>query len=232
VAVAAAAAGVIAVFPGPPSQPEARGPGWAPPKPEHEVKLGRKTVAGGLAVADRFVRTAVARKNVAESWGLVAPSMREGFTRTEWANGEIPVVPYNFGSVRWRIAYTYRRAMGLEVALFPPPGSDVRPAVFNVDLRAVGPGEKPHWLVESFTPAVLRSVPAVAARGAGTGGSGLPDLSPDEDNPQRLNAIWLMVPFGVIGLAILIPIGLGIVNWRRGRQADRDWAEQRARLGS
>jgi hypothetical protein len=231
VVVAAVVAGVVAVFPGPPDQPgAASGPGWAPPKPEHEVRLERQTVAGGLAVADRFVHTAVARKNVAASWGLVVPSMREGFTRTEWANGEIPVVPYRFSTLRWRVAYTYRRSIGLEVALFPPAGSKTRPAVFNVDLRAVGSAAKPHWLVESFTPAVIRSVPPVAATGAGAGGTGLPNLSPDDGGPQRLNAVWLVVPFGVIALAMLVPVGLGVLNWRRGRQAERDWAERRARL--
>jgi hypothetical protein len=221
VLVAAAVAGVVAVFPSPDKPPEARGVGWSPPKEEKQAKLSHHNVAAGLKVADRFVRTAVARRHTEDSWTLVVPSMRSGYTQEEWAKGDIPVVPYPVGGARWRIAYEYPSSLGLEVALFPPKNQrrKTKAAVFNVDLRAVGTGDGRHWLVENFTPAVTRSVPMGSPRA-----SGVPNLSPEDDATTRLGAVWLLVPFGVLGLAILVPVIIGVIHWRRARQAERDWA--------
>lgn len=48
-------------------------------------------------VAGEFIKTAVARKNLAASYDLVSPELRQGMTRKQWATGEIPVVYYPSG---------------------------------------------------------------------------------------------------------------------------------------
>src|SRR5215470_4670233 len=45
-------------------------------------------------VGEEFIRTAVLREHLAESYGLVAPVLRQNFTLKTWETGNIPVVPY------------------------------------------------------------------------------------------------------------------------------------------
>src|SRR2546430_6038386 len=59
-----------------------------------------------------FIRSAVARHDVAASWDLAGPSLRSGVTRRQWATGAIPVVPYpaaKHGLGMWdSVKYSYR----------------------------------------------------------------------------------------------------------------------------
>jgi hypothetical protein len=214
---------VIFTGPGPiDDNPSARGPGWLPPDEPQPVKPTHARVAEGLQVARQFIATAVARRHVEQSWSLVTPSLRDGYTRAEWARGEIPIVPYPVDSARWQLDYTYSDSMGFKVALFPTRGADVRPTVFNLDLKAVRSGDGRRWLVEGFTPGIVR---------APAGSSGNDRLVPNlgesagrSAGDARLGAGWLAVPFAVLGLAVLVPIGFGVANWRRNRAAAREWA--------
>jgi hypothetical protein len=173
----------------------------------------------------------VARKQVGDSWTLVSPDLRRGFSRAEWARGDIPIVPYPVDTARWELDYSYADSIGFQVALFPPRGRRIRPIVFNVDLRAFGRGKGRRWLVDGFTPGVVRALPSgsgpdqLAARERSTAGV---DLAPRERGKARLGAIWLAVPLGVLALAVLIPISFGIVNWQKVRRAERDFARERA----
>ena len=201
----------------------ASAPYWLPPDEPVTVAPTRARVSAGLDVARRFIATAVARRHVERSWALVTPSLREGYTRAQWARGDIPIIPYPVESARWEIDYTYAKEMGFQVALFPRRGEKVRPTVFNLDLKAVGRGDRTRWLVEGFTPGIVR---------APSGSSGpdrlLPDLGARPRGEARLGAGWLAVPFAILGLALLVPIAFGAVTWRRNRAAQRDWARERA----
>ena len=45
-------------------------------------------------VAGKFILTAVARRNLAESWNLMHPSLRAGYTKRQWVTSEeLPIVP-------------------------------------------------------------------------------------------------------------------------------------------
>src|SRR5919198_4238889 len=42
-----------------------------------------------------FIGTAVARKNLGNSWAVVSPTLKRGYTPKSWATGaDLPVVPY------------------------------------------------------------------------------------------------------------------------------------------
>ena len=214
------------------SQPEAAGPtsaaGWAPPAVEKPVRLSERNRVEALRVAAEFVETAVARKRTAESWDLVAPSMRQGYTRKTWALGDIPVVPFPVHTAKWRLEYSFRNSVGLEVALFPKPGSEVRAVVFNLDLRTVSRGPKKRWLVESFTPNAMES--ASMGGGERTNVTGLPNLGAQgTSGTSRLGASWLLVPAGIFSLVLLIPLGIGMNGWYRGARARREYARVRSR---
>jgi hypothetical protein len=204
-------------------EPRSSGPGWAPPPEPRSVKRSAKSMEVPLTVAARFVATAVARKNIDDSWPLTSPGLRQGFTRARWATGEIPVVPFPVHSARWELDYSFEDSVGLKVALFPPARSEVRAAVFNIDLVALGQGAKRQWLVESFTPAG-GTPPSGGGQDSG-GALGLPDLGAARGE-RHLSMAWLLVPAGLLSLALLVPLAAGIVYWRRSRRIERDYARQ------
>ena len=91
-------------------------------KPKHVPFTADERRAVRSTLRD-FIRTAVARRDVVESWKLAGPVLREGLTRRKWATGAIPVQPYpvaNHGQGAWStVQYSYRNKVGLEVLLFP-----------------------------------------------------------------------------------------------------------------
>src|SRR5215210_694627 len=70
--------------------------GALPPQPNLTPAQRRMADVDPAArkVAGKFILTAVARKNIDDSWAITHPSLRAGFTRREWASGEIPIIPY------------------------------------------------------------------------------------------------------------------------------------------
>ena len=125
----------------------------------------------------------------------------------------------NPGQVRWALDYSFADSVGFQVAMFPKAGSHVRAAVFLLDLKAVKAGNNKRWFVSAFTP--TPQAPEVSA-------------TPQNARPQRLasdsqvlGAAWLLVPLALLGLAILIPLTLGISYWLRVRRAERDFARGR-----
>src|SRR5688572_11802245 len=49
-----------------------------------------KLDAAARKIATDFIRTAVAREDVAASWPLLHPDLKQGFTLAQWKTGEIP----------------------------------------------------------------------------------------------------------------------------------------------
>ena len=98
--------------------------------------------------------------------------------------------------------------------------------VFNMSLSAARAGTTRRWLVDSWSP-----------RGGG-GSSTRPSRSegsPFEvavrDVPERastsLGAAWLLVPAGLVGLALLVPATLVVVERIRTRRALRAYDRER-----
>lgn len=185
------------------------------------MRASRARLADPLDVASRFLQTAVARRDVDASWPLVAPELRAGFTRAEWATGDIPIVPYPVDGAKWKLDYSFRDELSFRVALFPRAGAKVRATIFTLDLRAVGEGDSRRWLVAAFTPGAVTA----PASSAGSARVGLPNLGPAAGR-AHLNAAWLLVPLGVLGLAILVPVSWGLLHWRRVRSAERTFARE------
>lgn len=178
-----------------------------------KAPFARARREGALATAKRFLRTAVVRERVEESWDLTAPTLRTGYTRESWATEDIPVQPYPVDAARWRVDYSWEDTVGLKVALFPKHGAKVPAAVFDMELTAYGKGKNRRWLVDSWTPASYVGIPSapLGARPAAAA-----DLVPEEG---QLSATWLLLPGAILGLLVLIPILLGLRGWWRGRRA-------------
>jgi hypothetical protein len=196
------------------------------------VKLSKTDRALALDTALKFVNTAVARRHVEESYALAAPDLRAGLTRSQWARGEIPVIPYPATEARVRVDYSFRNELGLTLLLVPTPVSKMNPMSFNMDMTARGNGVERRWLVSSWTPS---GAPAAATVGGGGGGGGGGVLGGTNLAPQNtegldspIGAGWIIAPIALLGAVLLVPIVVGVRSWRENRRAVRDYETMRS----
>jgi len=101
------------------------------------------------AVAEAFVASAVARKDLAASWKLAAPELRGDLTRADWLTGSIPVQPYpvDKATARYTVVTSNPDEALLGVA-FVPHDASTPPGDFLITLdRSSG-----EWLVSSWVP--------------------------------------------------------------------------------
>ena len=109
-----------------------------------------------------FIATAPARKNLAASWALTHPRLKQGLTRQDWLGGNIPVVPYpavNIALSPVKIDYAYADRAMVQVALTPKKGQGYQPQIFYVGVRKVGTGANARWLVDTWVPRHQPPVP-------------------------------------------------------------------------
>jgi hypothetical protein len=168
-----------------------------------------------LGLAQQFVLTAVRRSHVEESWEMVCPAMRQGYTKATWAKGDIPVVPYPAYGAKWHLAYAFQREVDLQVALYPKPGKKLNPVVFDITLQPCGRGGSSRWLVASFIPTASASGD-YSSSDEKTRSHFAPipigTLDPKIFQPKRGSPGWLAIPLGVVAGMLLI--ALGIVGYR------------------
>jgi hypothetical protein len=204
--------------------------GYLPPKPEAPYRRRNRDLVAPLVVAEYFVATAVTRKNLAASWEVISPTFpgKSEYTKKQWAKAKsLPFVPYDADRAKWRPDYSFKNEVGFKVALFPPKGSEERAAVFDIDLVRRGHGKNRRWLVDYFAP-TGQTISTTEARSGGGGGGGtraggLPNLNPVGES-HRISTGWILLPIGILGLAVLFPLALGISYVVRVRRAERDFA--------
>ena len=163
--LAGIAAAIVAFAPNKNPAPEnlSQAPSKTPPSATSPktVPLSKDTTA----VARTFLKTAVARNDLAAAWKISGPGIRAGLTHRQWMTGAIPVVPYPLKSIavaRFKIDWSYANQAGLEVALLPKGGATIKPQVFFILLKKVGPTGKKHWLVDTWVPRSTPLVPVAA----------------------------------------------------------------------
>jgi hypothetical protein len=182
------------------------------------VQLTKGDARAALLVAAKFVATAVLRDHTERSYDLSDAAFHQGLTRAQWKTGDIPVAPYSkddLDVVKWKMDYSYKDRVGLEVYLQPKPTAKVGGLAYNVELHHVGPPQHRRWLVDYWTPAGQQGPAPSKAAAAGTFGT-------PAQTKAGLGAIWLVLPIGLIlALILAVPIVLGIRGWRRRVRADR-----------
>jgi hypothetical protein len=181
------------------------------------VKLSKADARNALVVAAKFVDTAVLRNHTERSYDLSDAAFHQGLSRAQWATGNIPVPPYrreDLDVVKWKLDYSYKNRLGLEVYLQPKPTAKVGGLAYNVELHKVGPPQHRRWLVDYWTPAGQQG-PAPSKASANLFGT-------PPQTKAGLGAIWLILPIGLIlALILSVPIVLGVRGWRRRVRADR-----------
>jgi hypothetical protein len=188
------------------------------------------------AVLAKFIRTAVTRHDVAASWELAGPALREGFTKREWRRGDIPVVPYPaaaHGQGAWDLVnYSYRNKVGLEVLIFPKPGSGYSIATVDTDLVRGRDGRwrVDYWMITKChgpgatapadSPSALSEGPPNVHKLPGKKNKAAPAV-PSTGAKARLGKNWLIVPLALLSLIVVVPLAFGTAVWIRNRRAMR-----------
>jgi hypothetical protein len=248
VAALAAPLAYLAVhFSTPGSQENANGPNIAESSIYRQPKRAPFTAEKRRAVRKvlaRFIATAVARNRVGDSWELAGPSLRQDISYKQWSKGDIPIVPYpaaKHGQGSWdAVNYSYRNEVGLEVLLFPKPGSGY--SIATVDTNVVR-GRDGRWRVDYWMITKLHGPGATApADSASAFVEGAPnvhklpgknneakarpsreraeaDAAPAASSPTHLDRKWIVVPLGLLSLVIVIPLGIATFVWIRNRRA-------------
>jgi hypothetical protein len=188
-------------------------------------------------VLAQFIRYAVAREDPAKAWDLAGPDLRSGLTRKEWDTGAIPVVNYpasHKGLGSWSyVKYSYTNTVGLEVFVFPKPGSGYSAMTADAEVRKDSDGrwQVNYWMPERFHgPASLSAKakpakpPTKVALGASKKKSGShksaasPSSAPNPNQP-RISGIWLLLPVAILSLIIIAPLTLLVIGVIRNRRA-------------
>ncbi len=172
-----------------------------------------------------FVPAAVERHEPLRALPLVTPAFRAGVTRNEWAHGNLPVLPFDSSNKRypWTLGYSYSDEISVDVLLHPSAKEELGAIAFTAVFKQTPRG----WLIDSFVPAASfaprKKPPRILAQA-----DFIPSMTTHVTKAQ-LDARWMLVPAAVLALIVLVPIGIGVVKWRRGRKA---WREYRAGYSS
>ena len=192
-------------------------------KPVPMTPARRRAVSHTLV---RFVATAVTRDDPLAAWDLSTRGMKAGTTRAQWAKGELPVLPYPATpsqAASWTLTSSTENDVVVDLVLQPPRRSKRGPIEFEAELKAVGTGSNRRWLVHQFIP--VRSFDPVAAKPKPV--KPVPIGSKPNYPKGRLSPAWFLVPAVLLAMIVLVPVGIGVVNWRRGVRAEREYRSRR-----
>ena len=171
---------------------------------------------GALAVAAKFVNTAVKRKHVDKSFDLTTPALHTGYTRKAWATEDIPVVPYPVDFAKYEVKGSFTDSVWYQVAVFPDKAHAAVPAaVYDLVLKPIGTGASRHWLVDSWTPAGYEGIPSGPLGGTrNTRAAG-----EVVEYKGAISGRWLFLPVSAFGLGLLLLAALGARGWWRNNRA-------------
>jgi len=111
----------------------------------------------------KFIGTAVMRRHLDQSWTVVAPAMKQGYTYRQWTTAKaLPVIPYPVDSldkVQYYLDYATTKGVMVEVGVGAKPEKKLRPTTFQLELVPVGKGVKQRWMVDYWMPRWTPPIP-------------------------------------------------------------------------
>lgn len=195
----------------------------APPRPAFRFSAARRREADALV--HRFALQAAARRDPAAAWNDASTTMQASVGRKDWNAGNLPgVVPFDAGALRalsWRVVYREPGRVGLDVLLVARPGSGQRSTVYAADLVL----ERGRLVVDAWAPRATFATPAPPKPAKETTTAAAP--AEPQAARGKLDSRWLLVPAGVLALAVLVPLALLLRNVIRTRRAYRRYASDR-----
>jgi len=128
-------------------------------KPERTVPVTKTQVD----LMRAFIKTAVARRNLAYAYRIVTPDLRGQMPLSEWVKGNIPVVQYqaeNVDTAAFVPVYHYETSALFNVDLIPVGHTQTRPELlFSIGLKRAGDSKTGRWLVDYWQPRWRPPVP-------------------------------------------------------------------------
>jgi hypothetical protein len=110
-----------------------------------------------------FLATAVKREHLDQSWSVIAPEMKQGYTAASWSHAKaLPIIPYpvaDLDRVEYYLDYASTKEILVEVGLSAPKSSGLRPTTFQLALVPVSTGNKNQWLVNYWMPRWTPPIP-------------------------------------------------------------------------
>lgn len=184
-------------------------------------------------VLAEFIRHAVARHDPEKAWNVAGPDLRSGSSAEQWGKGNLPVVPYpaaDKGLGDWSyVKYSYTNLIGLEVFVFPKPGSGYSAMTADAEVRKNSDGR---WQVNYWMPERFHGPASVSAKskptktkkvavGASKKTSHESASSSSSPNPNQalIGGFWWALPIALLSLIILGPLALLVVGLIRNRRA-------------
>jgi hypothetical protein len=109
-------------------------------------------------VAGKFILTAVQRKDLAKAWALAGPQIRQGLTLKQWMTGNIPVIPFlkPIKLTSLKVDLSSKNYALIELLLVPKQGKG---EIYDMELIKVGKGDTAHWVVNSWVPRAVPTIP-------------------------------------------------------------------------
>lgn len=109
-----------------------------------------------IALARKFIKTAVARKDLGAAYSLVHPDLKGDLTKKQWETGNIPVITYqasNADTAAFQVDYSYPTEALFEVDLVAKLHAEKRPhLLFFLGLKREGGKPTGRWLVNYWQP--------------------------------------------------------------------------------
>jgi hypothetical protein len=132
-----------------PSQPS--GPAIHFAKPQKNIAFPK----AAWRVAREFVFTAVARRKLAESYGISHPTLRAGFTLKQWETGSLPGIPFvpvaGIQRINWKNTnYAHPRDAQVNVLVIPTKASHQKAFIAQIGLLKIGRASHARWTVSYF----------------------------------------------------------------------------------
>ena len=135
-------------------------------KPEKNVTVPPEV----KLIAQKFITTAVARRDLESAYVLIGPSIKQGMSLAEWKTGNIAVIPFPIDKLDYapfKVDYAHPGDVLMEVALLPKKGSGVSSQIFYINVKKFGKGANARWLVDNWVPRGFTPVRDGTFRGGG-----------------------------------------------------------------
>jgi hypothetical protein len=184
-------------------------------RPERPVKLDRRARREIGETLERFVQDGLGRRDPVAAYRLSTPQLRGGISLSDWRRGELPVFPYlaqEGGGRAWTKDYAFGDTVGVEIFLQPAAAERMGPIAFKGAVRRIGG----RWLVDSVVPAATFSRDGEKVRVFANVDFQRGDLGAGSGE-AKLSASWLLVPAGLLGIAVFVPLGIFAVRVGRAR---------------
>jgi hypothetical protein len=114
------------------------------------------------ATVQKFVMTAVVRKNVGASYRITTPGLRQGMGAKAWSKGDIPVQyfpVYKYGKASFTVRNKTPNEVLVRMGLMATPKSGLKATTFDIGLHKFETGKNVHWKVDYWMPFMATSMP-------------------------------------------------------------------------